>query len=92
MSLDTSEDRKGVVENACNSSEHVGVDRPVHWEGTHASEDARRTRLTDEGEHGHGGSKRGWLISGFGFWGEALSRGVTGCCSTVCTTCPRPHV
>ena len=30
MSLDTSEDRKGVVENACNSGEHVGVvDRPV---------------------------------------------------------------
>ena len=64
MSLDTSEDRKGVVENACNSSEHVGEDRPVHRECTHASEDARRTRLTDEGEHGHGGSKRGWFNFG----------------------------
>ena len=29
MSLDTSEDREGVVEKACNSGEDVGVDRPM---------------------------------------------------------------
>jgi len=45
------------------------------WEYTHASKDALGTRLTDWGEHGHGGSSVGGLISGFGFGSEV----VTGC-------------
>jgi hypothetical protein len=51
MTLDTSEDREGVVENACcDTSEDVGV-HGTKWGITHASEEGG-TGLTDEGEHG----------------------------------------